>query len=59
MHWSEGVKSLGIGVTDGCELLWELYLGSLEEQPVLSDLLSHLCSPWILKLLTSREELES
>ena len=34
----EGIRSLGTGVTDSCELLcgcWELNLSPLEEQPVL------------------------
>jgi hypothetical protein len=44
----EGIRSLGTGVTDGCELsceFWESNLGPLEEQPVLLTLepsLQHL-----------------
>ena len=38
MHWCEGIRSLGTGVSDSCELpcgCWELNLGPLKEQLVL------------------------
>ena len=38
MHWCEGIRSSGTGVTYSCELpcgCWELNLGLLEEEPVL------------------------
>ena len=38
MHWCEGIRSPGTGVTDSCELpcgCWELNLCPLGEQPAL------------------------